>query len=95
MSNYSKLSKAELLLVIKQLDSEVDELRTRLDASSVTARFETIKHEAQLLGKDLLKAVGFVYEAGCKAGRLVRAGLPVQKSQVVDVEVLAPLSFDF
>ena len=95
MSNYSKLSKAELLLVIKQLDSEVAELRTQLDASSVRTQFETIKHEVQLLGKDLLRVVGYVYESGYRFGRLVREALPVKKPQMVEVEVLAPLSFDF
>ena len=83
MSKYAKLNKTELLLVIEQLEQE-----------SLQNKVSTFSKEIQLLGKDLLKAVGYVYELGHKAGRLVREALPVKKFRKVEVE-LVPVSFDF
>lgn len=83
MSKYAKLNKTELLLVIEQLEQE-----------SLQNKVSTFSKEIQLLGKDLLKAVGYVYELGYKAGCLVREVLPIKKFRKAEVE-LVPLSFDF
>lgn len=95
MNSYSRLSKAELLQVLEQRDSEVIELLTKLEKESVKSKLDLINKEAQLLGKDLLRVVGYIYEIGFKAGHFFKELLPVKKSQAVEKEALVPLSFNY
>ena len=74
MSDYSKLSKAELLKVIEEL--EQNQLSTKL---------QVLKREFKLLGEDLIKAVAYVYELGYKAGEFVHGLIPARQDIVTPV----------
>ena len=73
-SKYVKLTKPELLLVIDQLESEAQELSDYYEAQLASSRLQTVPQlwenfvkEAKLLGEDLIKVIGYVYDAGAKA----------------------------
>ena len=57
MANYSRLTKAELLHIIEQLEDK-----------TLESRIQYFKKEVVLLGRDLLKITEYVYDAGYKAG---------------------------
>jgi hypothetical protein len=94
MTTYSSLSKAELLLVLEQRDSEVIELLTQLEKDSVQSKLSVITKETKLLGKDLLKLIGYLFNAGVKVGSLFKQVVPVKKLQGVE-EGSVPLSFNY
>jgi hypothetical protein len=80
MSTYTGLSKAELLQVLEQRDSEVIELLTKLEKESVKGKLDLVNKEAQLLGKDLLKVAAYIYELGFKANQLLKDLLPIKSA---------------
>jgi hypothetical protein len=73
-TKYAKLTKSELLIVIDQLEAEAQELSDFYEAQIASSRLKTVPQlwenfvkEVKLLGEDLLKVVGSVYNAGAKA----------------------------
>ena len=73
-TKYAKLTKSELLMVIDQLEAETQELSHNYEGLLASSRLQTVPQlwenfvkEAKLLGEDLIKVIGYVYDAGAKA----------------------------
>lgn len=66
-TKYAKLTKAELLILVDQIEAELAEAH----AFTFQGKLNQFVTEVKLLGKDLVKLVQYVYNAGASA----RAGL--------------------
>jgi hypothetical protein len=101
-TKYAKLTKSELLLVIDQLEAETQELSDYYEAQLASSRLQTVPQlwenfvkEAKLLGEDLLKVVGYVYDAGVKARKAFGAVKVLKAEPVVEVQVNGETSFPY
>ena len=68
MSTYAKLTKAELLEVIEQLETRLSEAKE----FTFEGKFNQVAREIKLLGEDLYKLGRLVYELGKRTGDQVK-----------------------
>jgi hypothetical protein len=73
---YAKLTKAELLLLVDQIETEL----TEAHAFTFEGKVEQFMTEVKLLGQDLVKLVQYVYNAGVRV-RAELEGLSIMKHQ--------------
>ena len=63
------MTKAQLIEYIEDLERSSLELISDLEEQTFGKKWEYFQQEVQLLGKDILKLVQFVYELGVAAGK--------------------------
>ena len=80
MSTYAKLTKAELLEVIDQLETRLTEAKE----FTFEGKFNQVVREIKLLGDDLYKLGKFVYELGSRTAIQVKPVLAKAHKTVVN-----------
>ena len=68
----SRMTKAELISYVNQLEQE-----------TIEAKLRTVATELRLLGNDLLKVVGIVYNAGYRTGSYFYRTLPAIRDRII------------
>ena len=86
--NYQKVTKAELVEYCQALEDQLEEAVKFSKRNSFDAKLESFRNEAVLLGQDILKVVGYVYNLGVTTGKQFHQLVEAYKAKEVKVPFL-------
>ena len=86
--DFNKLTKAQLVQYCLDLEDQLDLAVKEREAAEANTNLEVFKKEAILLGQDILKLVGFVYNLGVTTGKQFHQLVEAYKAMEVRVPFL-------